>query len=130
MMSDLKDNRTKWLHVRLTPAEYALLHRRCSQTTCRKLSDYARRRLLGKPVTAYYRNQSLDNFMGEMVRLRQALNSLGGNFNQAVKKLHTLERIPEFRVWLGTWELERDRLLGQVEEIKNKINTVADQWLQ
>jgi hypothetical protein len=34
------------------------------------MSDYARKILLGKPVVATYRNQSLDDFMAEMMQLR------------------------------------------------------------
>ena len=37
-------------------------------------------------LVATYRNQSLDDFMTEMMQLRSELNSIGNNFNQAVKK--------------------------------------------
>jgi len=129
-MSKENNNRTKWLHLRLKPEEYAQLHQQFSKTTCRKLSDYARKILLHKPVTATYRNQSLDDFMAEMMRLRGELSSLGNNFNQAVKKLHTLVQLAEFRSWLITWELEKQILLDKVDEIKKSINKIADQWLQ
>ncbi len=129
-MSKEIDNRTKWLHLRLKPEEYTQLHKQFSKTTCRKLSDYARKILLSKPVTTTYRNQSLDDFMAEMIRLRNELSSLGSNFNQAVKKLHTLSQIAEFKGWLITWELEKKTLLNKVEEIKSRINKIADQWLQ
>ncbi|MDX5483199.1 MAG: plasmid mobilization relaxosome protein MobC [Hymenobacteraceae bacterium] len=129
-MSEPENNRTRWLHLRLSPAEYERLHRQFRQSTCRKLSHYARRKLLDKPVTVLYRNQSMDAFMAETMRLRQELGHLGSNFNQAVKKLHTLSQIAEFREWLLTWEMERTLLLRRVEEIKNRINTIADQWLQ
>lgn len=129
-MEEQASNRSKWLHLRLKPTEYNQIHRQFKKTTCRKLSDYARKTLLNKPITATYRNQSLDDFMAEMMRLRQELNSLGNNFNQAVKKLHTLSQIAEFRSWLITWELEKKILLNKVDEIKNRINKIADQWLQ
>ena len=54
----------------------------------------------------------------------------GNNVNQAVKKLHTLQQIPEFRSWIMTYELEKETLFNKVEEIKNRINKIADQWLQ
>jgi hypothetical protein len=130
VMREQNNNRTKWLHLRLTPDEYVQLHRKFKKTTCRKLSGYARKMVLGKPVVATYRNQSLDDFMAEMMVLRRELNSIGNNFNQAVKKLHTLHQIVEFRSWLITYDTERQILLGKVEEIKNNINKIADQWLQ
>ena len=129
-MREQNNNRIKWLHLRLTPDEYAQLHQQFKKTTCPKLSNYARKMVLGKPVVATYRNQSLDDFMAEMMRLRGELNSIGNNFNQAVKKLHTLHQIAEFRSWLFSYEGEKQTLLNKVEEIKNRINKIADQWLQ
>ena len=129
-MSEQNDNRSKWLHVRLKPQEYAQLHKQFSKTTCRKLSDYSRKILLGKPVVATYRNKSLDDFMAEMMLLRKELNSAGNNFNQAVKKLHALSQIVEFKSWLIAHESDRQSLLNTVDEIKNRINKIADQWLQ
>ncbi|WP_121355711.1 plasmid mobilization protein [Flavisolibacter nicotianae] len=129
-MSEQKNNRTKWLHLRLKPEEYDKLHKDFKKTTCRKISDYSRKILLRKPLVSTYRNQSLDDFMTEMMRLRSELNSIGNNVNQAVKKLHTLGQIPEFRSWIITYELEKQTLFNKVEEIKNRINKIADQWLQ
>jgi len=68
--------------------------------------------------------------MAELMRLRNELNSIGNNFNQAVKKLHTLDRISEFKVWILTYESDKKVLLKQVEEIKNRINKIGDEWLQ
>ena len=129
-MSEQNNNRIKWLHLRLTPVEYAQLQRQFKKTTCPKLSNYVRKILLGKPVVATYRNQSLDDFMAEMMRHREELNRIGNNFNQAVKKLHTLHQTVEFKSWLITYEGEKQILMNKVEEIKNRINKIADQWLQ
>lgn len=129
-MSEQNNNRTKWLHLRLKPEEYTAIQKQFSKTTCVKISDYARKILLNKAITATYRNQSLDDFMAEMIKLRSELNSIGSNFNQAVKKLHSLQQIGEFRNWITTYELEKHILLNKVDEIKNHINKIADQWLQ
>ena len=32
---------------------------------------------------------------------KKELNAIGNNFNQAVHKLHLLDKIPEFRVWIS-----------------------------
>ncbi len=55
----------------------------------------------------YQRNKSLDDFMAEMIVLRKQLNAIGNNQNQAVKKLHTLHQIPEFRNWIIACEIEK-----------------------
>lgn len=129
-MREQKNNRTKWLHLRLSPQEYERLYKEFSRTTCRKLSDYSRKILLGKSVVATYRNQSLDDFMTEVMQLRSELNSIGNNFNQVVKKLHTLNQVDEMKGWFMTYESERMDLFHKVDQIKLYINKIADQWLQ
>jgi hypothetical protein len=68
--------------------------------------------------------------MTEMIRLRNELNAIGNNFNQTVKKLHTLNRLTEFKTWLILNENNQKILLEKVEEIKLKINQISDKWLQ
>jgi ATP-dependent protease ClpP protease subunit len=125
-----QNNRTKWLHVRLKPDEYEKLHKQFSKTTCRKLSEYSRKILLDKPITTIHRNQSIDDLMTEAIKLRNELNNIGNNFNQAVKKLHTLQQIPEFRSWIISYEADKKNLLDKVDEIKNNIQKIAEKWLQ
>jgi hypothetical protein len=123
-------NRTRIIGLRLTPAEYAKIERKWKASTCRKLSDYVRHNLFEKPVTSYYRNQSTDDFMSEMVLLRNELNHIGNNFNQAVKRLHTLNQISEFRSWLIAYEVEKKTLFNKVDEIKKHVQKIAESWLQ
>ena len=125
-----QNNRTKWLHLRLTPDEYQKIMKEFNKSTCRKISDYARKSLLQKPIVSTYRNQSLDDFMAEMIRLRGELNAIGNNFNQAVKKLHTLNQIADFKHWLISYELEKKILFNKVDEIKKHIQKFAESWLQ
>lgn len=105
------------------------MEKKWQESTCRKLSDFVRKTLFGKPVTTLYRNQSMDEMMAEAGRLRGELNSLANNFNQAVKRLHGLQQIAEFRSWLMACEVEKQLLLGKVDEIKNHIQKMAQQWL-
>jgi len=86
--------------------------------------------LLNKPVTIKQRDQSLDDFMTEMIRLRSELSALGNNFNQSVKKLHTLHEIKDIKSWLILNENNRKNLQEKMDEIKSKINQFADKWLQ
>ena len=125
-----QNNRTKWLHLRLTPDEYQKIMKEFNKSTCRKLSDYTRKNILQKPIVNTYRNQSLDDFMAEMIRMRGELNAVGNNFNQAVKKLHMLQQIAEFKHWLITYELEKKILFNKVDEIKKHIQKFAELWLQ
>ena len=102
VMEGKNTNRSKRIICRLTPDEYIKIQKKWKASTCRKLSDYVRHILFQKPIVTTYRNESLDDFMAEAIRLRNELNSIGNNFNQAVKKLHTLDQIAEFKAWLIT----------------------------
>jgi hypothetical protein len=123
-------NRTRIIGLRLTPAEYAKIERKWKASTCRKLSDYVRRNLFDKPVITTYRNCSQDDTLTELTKLRNELNAVGNNFNQAVKRLHTLNQIAEFRSWLIAWEVEKKTLFNKVDEIKNNVRKILETWLQ
>lgn len=129
-MEKENSNRTRIVGLRFTTREYAKLEKKWKASTCRKLSDYIRKCLFDKPITTNYRNESLDEFMTEIIRLRGELHAIGNNFNQAVKKLHTLQQIPEFKKWISSSELERKILLNKVEEIENYIQKISKKWLQ
>ncbi len=123
-------NRTRIIGLRLTPEEYAKIEKRWKASTCRKLSDYVRHNLFEKPVVSSYRNQSTDDFMAEMAQLRTELNHIGNNFNQAVKRLHTLSQIAEFKSWLIAYEVEKKTLFNKIDEVKKNIQKIAETWLQ
>lgn len=129
-MKKQHSNRTRIIGLRLTPDEYAKIEKKWKVSTCRKLSDYVRRSLFEKPIVTTYRSSSQDDLMAELTRLRIELNAIGNNFNQAVKRLHTLSQISEFRSWLMTYEVEKNILLNKVEEIRNTVKKILYIWLQ
>lgn len=123
-------NRSRIAAVRFTVEEYAALEKRFKATICRQMSEYLRSCLLNRPVTVKHRDASLDEFMLEFIRLRKELAALGNNFNQSVKRLHTLQQIPEFRHWIAETESQRERLLEQTESIVRITGKIAEKWLQ
>jgi ribosome biogenesis protein Nip4 len=129
-MSEQKNPRNKWLHVRLSEAEYKKIKNGFSNSTKRKVSDYVRSILLNKPITVFTRSKSLDDFISEMILLRKELNSMGNNFNQSVKRLHTLDQIPDIKAWAILNEKSKDIFIKKADEIKEKINQISDKWLQ
>ena len=122
------ENRTKWLHLRLTEDEQSKLNKLHSASFCPKISDYARSVLLGKPIIAAYRNKSMDDFMAEMIRLRTELNSIGNNFNQVVKRLNTYQRHESISALLVAYELDKRKLLKHIESIQLFIEINAVSW--
>ena len=129
-MNKENSTRSRIIGLRLTVKEYAQIEKKWKASTCRKLSDYVRKTIFDKPIVTTHRNQSIDDLMTEAIKLRNELNNIGNNFNQAVKKLHTVQQIPEFKTWVIAYERDKENLLNQVEEIKNNIQKIAEKWLQ
>ena len=122
--------RSKWLTFRLNEDEEKKLNKFFSRTTSGSLSEYARDVLLREPVNVIYRNQSADEFLAEMILLKKELNAIGNNFNQVVHKLHTLDHVPEIKAWAVLNESSKKNFMKKVEEIKEKMNQIYQQWLQ
>jgi hypothetical protein len=125
-----KENKPKsWISFRVKPGEYDTIHGHFSKTTCRKLSEYARNVLLKKPVIVKYRNESADDFLAEMIQLKNQLNAIGNNYNQSVKRLHTMENIPEVKIWLENDQAFRETFLKKTEQIRDYMDQIHRLWL-
>lgn len=129
-MREKSEKRSRIIGLRLTQEEFKKIEKKWKSSTSQKLSVYIRNVLLERPVVTTYRNKSLDEFMQEAARMRQEINHIGNNFNQAVKRLNTLSHLPEFRSWLIAYEVSRKTLFNKIEEIKNHLHKFAESWLQ
>ncbi|CAL1519180.1 plasmid mobilization protein [Chitinophaga sp. MM2321] len=125
-----KNNRTKRVYIRLTEGEYHQLQKQFKGTTEHKLSAYARKMILQKPLIAGYRNLTAEALMIEFARLIKDLNGVANNFNQAVHVLHTLQHPAQFSKWLQTYQQEKNILLRDIQSIRDFINKTAGIWLQ
>ncbi len=130
VMKEEKSNKTKLVIFRLTPKEYANLEAKRGRTTCRKLSEFLRLLIFNRPVTVVERNASQDQMISELSELREELNRLGNNFNQATKRLHSINQIAEFRNWIASYEVEKTFLFSMLDQIKAQTDKLADRWLQ
>ncbi len=129
MKKEEKEVRKHFVKTRMNDAELNQLTTLQQKTTERDISSYLRKVSLQKPVTVKYRNQSADDFLRQMLELKKELNGIGNNFNQAVHKLHLLDKIPEFRVWVNQYDGLQKTLVSKVEEIKLRMNQLYEQWL-
>jgi hypothetical protein len=125
-MSDSKE----WISFRVKPAEYDQIEQLRKTTTCRNLSEYARKVLLTKPVVVKYRNQSADQFLTEMLLFKNELSAIGNNFNQAVKRLHSLDGLPQMRSWLMIYDSTHKSFLNKVNEINEHLVQIYELWSQ
>lgn len=129
MKKEEKEVRRHFVKTRMNDGEFSELAKLQQKTTERDISSYLRKVALQKPVTIKYRNQSADDFLKEMLLLKKELNAIGNNFNQAVHKLHLLDKIPEFRLWVNQYDGLQKALIAKVEEIKLRMNQLYERWL-
>ena len=125
-----KEVRHLILNVRMNAAEKKQLQKLQQLSTEKTMSNYVRKVALQKPVIVNYRNQSADDFLKDMINLTKQLNGVGNNFNQAVHKLHTLDRIPEFRNWIQEQQALHKQVVKSIEAIRSRMNQLYEQWLQ
>ena len=85
--------------------------------------------LFGQTPTLFHRNRSLDDFMEEMILLRNDLINIRNDLNEVVKRFPG-QGPPEYREWLLSQESVHKTLLEKIEQIKSKIHSISDQWLQ
>lgn len=125
-----KINRTRKVTVRFSETEFEKIMRSFRATTKQKLSEYVRYVLLDKPVTVYTRDQSVDDMLALFISLKNELSAIGNNFNQSVKKLHTMDRVAEIKSWTAMSEKQQELFMNKVAEINFQIAQLSDKWLQ
>jgi len=125
-----ENKRIQWKNLRFKPEEYQLLEKRFKKTGFRKLSEYMRSVLLDKPVTVNYRDKAMDDVLEEMILLRQELNAIGNNLNQAMRCINSAHGNADTRLWMNLMSVINSKLEPSINQIKERMNQYADIWLQ
>ena len=123
-MKQEKKNKDRLVAFRVSKTEYEKLVKFQKATTCHKLSEYIRNVVLRDPVYVKTRNLSLDAFVLEIVALRNQFKAVGFNFNQIVHKLHTLQNLSEFSVWLLVNEKHKAQLFAKIKELQDGFRQI------
>jgi hypothetical protein len=122
--------RTEWIHIRLTPSEASKINERFRKTPYKDLSSYIRKILLNKPVTVVMRNESFDQFIQEMILLKNELSAIGSNLNQIAKKINSYAATPSIKLLMESYRLVKESVDIKLGTIKNKLNQFSNSWLQ
>jgi mobilization protein MobC len=129
-MKSEKEKLVRKVTVRFKEIEYNKIDTSFKSTTKKKLSEYIRFVLLEKPVTVYTRDKSIDGLVAELILLRNELSAIGNNFNQLVKRLHTMNSFQDIKPWAELNEKHKQKFFEKVTEINQKIIQISDEWLQ
>ena len=121
---------TRKVTIRFKQEEYNKVNASFKKTTKRKLSEYIRSVLLDKPVTVYTRSQSLDDLMTALILLKNELSAIGSNYNQTVKKLHTMHPNDDLQGLMTGHEKQKELFFKKVAEIHQQIAKISRLWWQ
>jgi hypothetical protein len=128
IMEHQQQPRTKWLTIRMSEEEYQAVEALSRQAMRQTLSEYARKTVLGKPIIMKYHDESMDKFIDRMIELKDELKSIGNNFNQVVRRLHSLKNLPDLQQWILVNEQEKTRIFRLIETISTNINEAKKVW--
>lgn len=126
-ITTLPPARARRLNIRLSQHEWDKVHKLSANSTCRSVSDYARKVLSEKPVKVFYRNQSFDEFEERMSQLIPTLEAFGENFDQAVKKLSALNDHTDIWILMEILLKSRKEFIETAQEIKTHLEKLSDQ---
>ncbi|ETZ20142.1 plasmid mobilization relaxosome protein MobC [Pedobacter sp. V48] len=122
--------RTEWIHIRLTTMESRKINERFRKTAYKDLSSYIRKILMDKPITVVIRNQSFDQFIQEMILLKNELSAIGSNLNQIARKINSYVTTPSLKLLMESCRLVKESVDTKTRDIKIKLNQFSDSWLQ
>jgi hypothetical protein len=129
-MEKQAENRSRRLIVRFKPAEFELIEKRFRKTLFRKLSEYSRNVLLEKRITVAYRDKAMDDVLEELILLRQELNAIGNNLNQAVYQINAAHGNADGRLWASLLTMVTGKVEPSISQIKERMNQYAELWSQ
>jgi hypothetical protein len=129
-MSEEKYKREIRLQIRVNKPEYDKLLLQFKATACRKFSDYLRSVIFKKPLIAFTRDRSKDECLLELIQLKKELNAIGNNFNQLVKRLHSIDSINSATHCLNKQNALQNSVDRKITEIKDYMKKIAASWSQ
>lgn len=109
----------------VSETEWKLLEAEMQRTTARNLSMFVRSKILAAPLTYKYRNASLDDLTEQLAQLKEELKTVSYHFYTAVQKLDAARGAPVNAHWMISFEIDRRRVLKQIETINGYIHKLS-----
>jgi hypothetical protein len=99
---------TRFVSIRLSPDEFKDVYQHLQESTCRSLTEYAKKLLTNKPVTVKVRDQAREDVLQQLTLIKTRLDSL-------------LDQAPPS---------EQETLQGEITEIKSAMRSIAEKCSQ
>ena len=128
MHKDRTQVRNKIVTCRFNMHEFRNFQKLLKQSTEKTNSIYLRKLALNQPVTFFYRNQSMDKTLKEIISLKEELYAINHKLHEAISQLKNLDKIPEFRIWCIACDELTEKVDRRTNEILLTINQLASSW--
>ncbi len=99
-------------------------------STCKTFGNYIRKASLQEPIVMTYRNLSADDFLEEMIQLKDELTAIGSSYALLLKNLQTFNHCAQIKTWVVWTESKRRIYESKVDQILEKLNQIHELWLQ
>ena len=99
---------TRFVSIRLSPDEFKDVYRYLQESTCRSLTEYAKKLLTNKPVIVKVRDQSREDVLQQLTLIKTRLDNLLDNVESE----------------------KQNGLQGDIDEIKSAIRQIAEKCSQ
>jgi gas vesicle protein len=99
---------TRFVSIRLSPDEFKDVYQHLQESTCRSLTEYAKKLLTNKPVIVKVRDQSREDVLQQLTLIKTRLDSLLDKAEPG----------------------EQEALQREIAEIKSAIRQIAEKCSQ
>ena len=118
------------LFTRVNDKKYAELCAILKQDPQQDMSSVLRAILYNRPVKVYTYDQTLDNLMEELARLRTEIRAIGVNINQITHAFHTYPEVTRKALYARMAFKEYQAIEPKIDRLLSIIQNLAVKWLQ
>jgi hypothetical protein len=122
MTNKTSSAQSRRITLRLSLEEFDNLQGKLLSSTCQDLSELLHAIILNSGVTTGGRNSSIDDILAVATGIKNELNAIGKNFNQAVKRLHQTFYQSSLKDDLECYDVAQFSLMQKIEEIKSILS--------
>jgi len=123
-------NYTHIIRTRVTEKTYRKLEAMVGNSNCHSIGEVARKILSRDRIVTYTQDNTLDNFMEQLILLRRELNAIGNNINQVTHQVHLAQNPDQKDATIAGMLPQLKIVEGRLTEAVNLIQQLGQKWLQ
>jgi hypothetical protein len=123
-------NFTHIIRTRVTEKVYRRLLAMVGNSNCHSIGEVTRKILSMDKIITYTQDNTLDNFMEQLILLRRELNAIGNNINQVTHQVHLAEGFDQKHTAAQGILPQLKNTEDKLTEALKLIQLLGQKWLQ